>query len=180
VAVLPHRFFPKADVAAGYVAPDWRGDVQKRESFDSLLQALRIAWLRGCEAAAVQYQAARAGWMAVSNDGTSVPRRLVVQPPDHGVSAKLVPLEIDLADLCNRRWMRPASLSLSFDCQLRHRRDGTWQLLIVDADRRFWRFNRPRHRVEIVVNGQDDAGGEVRFDGHLLRRFGKMAETSQI
>ena len=180
MAVLPHRFFPKTDLAAGFVAPDWLGDMQKRESFDSLLQALRVAWLRGCEAAAMHYQAALGGWMTVSNEGGAVPRRLVIEPPDNGMSPKPAALEIDLTDLCNRRWMRPASLSLSFDCQLRQRRDGTWQVLIVNAGGRFWPFNRPRHRVDIVVSGQKDAGGEVRFDGHLWRRFGKMAKEHQV
>jgi hypothetical protein len=149
--------------------------VAKHESFDSLLRAVRLSWLRACEAAAVQYQAALAGWMTVSRDGTAVPRRAVFRPPPRAAAVSPATLEIDWVDLCGRRWMRPASLSLSFDCELRQRWDGSWQLLIVHPDRKPGKGDRPRHRVEIVVDGRGDGGGEVRFDGHPWRRFGARA-----
>lgn len=147
----------------------------KRESFESLLQALRLAWLRACAAAAQEYQAAQAGWMTVANDGTVVPRRVVFRPPQRGLSASPATLEIDWVDLCPRRWMRPASLSVSFDCELRQQRDQSWQLFIVHADRKPWWGARPRHRVEIEINGQRDGGGVVRFDGHLWRKLSPEA-----
>jgi len=147
----------------------------KRESFDSLLRAVRGSWLRACEAAAAQYQAALAAWMTVSGDGTAVPRRALFRPPQRAASASPAKLEIAWTDLCERRWVRPVSLSLSFDCELRQRWGGSWQLRIVHPDHKpGWR-DRPRHRVDIVVDGQEDGGGEVRFDDRPWRRFGARA-----
>jgi len=180
VAVLPHRLFTKADVASGSIALDSRGDVAKRESFESLLQALRGAWLRGCKAAAVEYQAAQAGWMTVSKEGTAIPRRMVFRSPQLALSAgHATTMEIDWVDLCPRRWMRPDSLSLSFDCELQQRRDRSWQLFIVHRDRKFWWVTRSRHHIEIEINGQRDGGGVVRFDGHLWLKFGSEANERQ-
>lgn len=179
MVVLPHRLFTKAGVASGSIALNSWGDVAKRESFESLLQALRAAWLRGCTAAALEYQAALAGWMTVSNEGAPVPRRSVFQAPQGAPSSSPATLEVDWVDLCSRRWMRPASLSVSFDCELRQRRDRSWRLFIVHADRKSRWAARPRHRVEIEINGQRDGGGVVRFDGHLWRKFGPEANEQR-
>jgi hypothetical protein len=159
---------------------DSRGVVAKREKFESLLQALRVAWLRGCAAAAQQYQAAEAERMTVSNGGSAIPRRAVFRAPQGAPSASPATLELDWSDLCPRRWMRPASLSISFDCELRQQWDQSWQLIIVGGDRKSWWWGaRPRHRVEIEINGQRDGGVVVRFDGHLWRKLGPKATEQQ-
>lgn len=142
------------------------------ETFESLLQAVRAAWMRGCQASAREYLASQAVRAAESNEGTAVPRRMIVKPPERAMSAHHPPLEIDVAELSPRRWMKPASLSVSFDCELRQKPDQLWQLFIVHPDSKPWWGSRPRHRVEIEINGQRDGGGVVRFDGHLWRKVG--------
>jgi hypothetical protein len=153
--------------------------VAKREQFETLLQALRGAWLRACQAAALQHQAALAGWTTVLADGARVPRRALFRPPRHASGVSPATLEIDLADLFRHRRMRPASLSLSFDCELRQRRDSSWHLFIIHPERKSWWITRPRHHVEIMIDGKDDGGGEVRFDGHLWRQFGNRTNGQQ-
>jgi len=110
--------------------------------------------------------------MAVSQEGGAIPQRAVFRPPHWAVSANPETLEMDWAELFPRRWMRPASLSVSFDCELRQRQDLSWELFIVHQDRKTWWPSRPQHHVEIEIHGQRDGGGVVRFDGHLWRTFG--------
>jgi hypothetical protein len=142
----------------------------RAHSLDALLRALRVAWLRAGEAAALQYRWAPAGAAGAAASGGAMPGRLVVQPPAQ--AAGMPTFEIDAADLVERRWIHPASLALAFDCELRQRRDGSWRLHVVHPRRIAWWSGRPRHRVDIVVDGAVDAGGEVRFDGQVWRRFG--------
>lgn len=151
----------------------------ERASFESLLQALRTAWMCACVASARQYLADQAGWMIRTNEDTEVPRRAVFRPPHDAPSGSPAILALDWVELCTRRWMRPASLSVSFDCELRQRRDRSWELFIVDRDRRSWWGARPRHRVDIEIHGQRDGGGVVRFDGHVWRRFGREENKPQ-
>jgi hypothetical protein len=89
-------------------------------------------------------------------------------------------MEIDWVDLFPRRWMRPDSLSVSFDCELRQQRDHSWRLVIIQGDHKPWWGARPRHRVEIEINGQRDGGGVVRFDGHLWRKLGREKTEQRL
>jgi len=140
-------------------------------SLDQLLQSLRLAWLRGCAASARQCLAAHQRWTMACADGSRQPRRLVVRAPGRPDAAAPA-AAFDLAALCDPVWLRPAALSLSFACELRARPDGAWQLQLVDRGRDWWWNRAPRHEVEIVIDGAFDAGGELRFDGQLWRRFG--------
>jgi hypothetical protein len=134
-------------------------------SLATLLRSLRLAWLRGCEAAALHQRAAAAA---------AAPARLVVRPPAAAEAAGSPAFELDAAELVPPRWMRPQSLRLEFECELRRRPEGAWQLHIVAPRRWRWWGGRPRHRVEIVVDGATDAGGRILFDGQVWRRFGAL------
>lgn len=115
----------------------------------------------------------------MSADGARVPRRALFKPLQHTSGVNQAALEIDLADLFQQRWMRPVSLSLSFDCELRQGRDHSWYLFIIHPEHKSWWATRPRHHVEIMIDGKDDGGGEVRFDGHLWHQFGNRVNRQQ-
>ncbi|HSH75012.1 MAG TPA: hypothetical protein VLA09_04995 [Longimicrobiales bacterium] len=138
-----------------------------RRSLDALLFAARASWLHACEITARRYQAALARSMNADEQRPVVFR----SPPGMSPST----LKVDWADLCPPRWVRPVSLALSFDCELVQRRDGSWRLRVLDPGSKPRWGARRRHRVEVLFDDEDVGGGEVRFDGHLLRRLGGPA-----
>ena len=78
---------------------------------------------------------------------------------------------LDLRDVIAPQALRAASLTLTFDCELRLSASRSWQLRLAGSRRRAWqRWRAPTYRVELVVAGGDQGSVEVRFDGELLRR----------
>ena len=141
------------------------------QSLESLLRTVQSAWCRACEAAELQARATMHHCMLIAEDGTPVPQRLIFQPLP---GAAVAPLTMELSELWPRQRLRPASLELSFDCELRQQRDGSWHLHIVDPAARARKNARPRHRIDITMDAHGH--GEVRFDAQLLRTFGSIPE----
>jgi hypothetical protein len=142
--------------------------------FDDLLQALRLAWQCGCQASAAQFRDGLAAWTTTKGgEGRDLPRGLTVRPVRPGPNEADAALEIDWADLYRHRWLRPASLSLAFDCVLQPTRGGSWRLVIVHPSRKAWWGGVRRHQVEIRLGGADEPQGEVRFNDLTWRRFGR-------
>lgn len=160
-------------------------EVEDRESFSALLSALQISWQNARQATAMHYLTTRRNWGAPRNEAAEAPHddvaphRIIFRPMGCAASsAQPTALELVLKTLVPLRRIHPASLSLSFDCELVQPRNRPWQLRIVDHGSSTNQTSFSPHRIRIMLDGCGK--GTVWFDGHLLRRFGVASrETSK-